>query len=118
MRLGVLTGGGDCPGLNAAIRAVTRKSIEDYGSSVLGIKRGWLGLLEMEDGLEPLDIGRISGILRRGGTILATSRTNPFKMEDGPNRIKESIDMARLDAVVAIGGEDTWGRGAAFPAGD
>jgi 6-phosphofructokinase 1 len=76
MRVGILTGGGDCPGLNAVIRAVTRKGIVHYGFDILGIKNGWLGLIEGK--IFPLDLSFISGILPRGGTILGTSRTNPF----------------------------------------
>jgi ATP-dependent phosphofructokinase / diphosphate-dependent phosphofructokinase len=105
-RIGILTGGGDCPGLNAVIRAVTRRSL-DRGAEVVGVREGWRGLV---DGiLEPLDYRRSSGILHRGGTILGTSRTNPFKLEGGVDRVLATFRQERLDALVAIGGEDTLG---------
>ena len=105
MRIGVLTGGGDCPGLNAVIRAVGRRSFS-HGHEVLGIRAGWKGLVE---GLiEPLGPREISGILPRGGTIIGTSRTNPFKT-DSVDRVLQNFREASLDALVAIGGEDTLG---------
>jgi ATP-dependent phosphofructokinase / diphosphate-dependent phosphofructokinase len=104
-RLGVLTGGGDCPGLNAVIRAVTRRSL-DRGYEVVGIREGWRGLVEGR--LEPLDYRAISGILPRGGTIIGTSRTNPFKLEGGVERVLEHFRDG-LGALVVIGGEDTLG---------
>jgi ATP-dependent phosphofructokinase / diphosphate-dependent phosphofructokinase len=105
VRIGVLTGGGDCPGLNAVIRAVGRRSFS-HGHEVLGIRAGWKGLVE---GLiEPLGPREISGILPRGGTIIGTSRTNPFKT-DSVDRVLENFREASLDALVAIGGEDTLG---------
>jgi ATP-dependent phosphofructokinase / diphosphate-dependent phosphofructokinase len=105
VRIGVLTGGGDCPGLNAVIRAVGRRSFSN-GHEVLGIRAGWKGLVE---GLiEPLGPREISGILPRGGTIIGTSRTNPFKT-DSVDRVLENFREASLDALVAIGGEDTLG---------
>src|SRR5215207_9040356 len=105
MRIGVLTGGGDCPGLNAVIRAVGRRSFSN-GHEVLGIRAGWKGLVE---GLiEPLGPREISGILPRGGTIIGTSRTNPFKT-DSVDRVLANFSEASLDALVAIGGEDTLG---------
>jgi 6-phosphofructokinase 1 len=107
MRVGILTGGGDCPGLNAVIRAVTRKGIVHYGFDILGIKNGWLGLIEGR--IMPLDLGAISGILPRGGTILGTTRTNPFKVEDGVGKIFAQVEKFELDAVIAVGGEDTLG---------
>jgi 6-phosphofructokinase 1 len=107
MRVGILTGGGDCPGLNAVIRAVTRKGIVHHGFDILGIKNGWLGLIEGK--IFPLDLNAISGILPRGGTILGTSRTNPFKVEDGIGKIFAQVEKFELDAVIAIGGEDTLG---------
>jgi ATP-dependent phosphofructokinase / diphosphate-dependent phosphofructokinase len=104
VKIGVLTGGGDCPGLNAVIRAVARRSFA-RGHEVVGIREGWRGLVE---GLySPLDPAAISGILPRGGTILGTSRTNPFKSEDGVERVLRNFEQ--LDALVAIGGEDTLG---------
>jgi ATP-dependent phosphofructokinase / diphosphate-dependent phosphofructokinase len=105
MRVGVLTGGGDCPGLNAVIRAVTRRSI-DRGHSVFGVRAGWRGLIE--DNLEPLGPREISGILPRGGTIIGTSRTNPYKVEGGVERVLANFSK-NLDTLVAIGGEDTLG---------
>jgi ATP-dependent phosphofructokinase / diphosphate-dependent phosphofructokinase len=107
MRIGILTGGGDCPGLNAAIRGVTRRSIDTYNSTVVGIHNGWAGLIKGET--EPLSLYSVSGILDRGGTILGTSRTNPMKNSDDIERIKENVKKFELDAVAAIGGEDTLG---------
>jgi 6-phosphofructokinase 1 len=105
MRIGVLTGGGDCPGLNAVIRAVGRRSFS-HGHEVLGIRAGWKGLVE---GLiQPLGPREISGILPRGGTIIGTSRTNPFKTVS-VDRVLANFREASLDALVAIGGEDTLG---------
>jgi 6-phosphofructokinase 1 len=105
VRIGVLTGGGDCPGLNAVIRAVGRRSFS-HGHEVLGIRAGWKGLV---DGLiQPLGPREISGILPRGGTILGTSRTNPFRT-DSVDRVLANFREASLDALVAIGGEDTLG---------
>jgi 6-phosphofructokinase 1 len=105
-RLGILTGGGDCPGLNAVIRAVARRSFA-RGYEVLGVREGWRGLVE--DVLEPLGPREISGLLPRGGTILGTTRTNPYKLEGGVDRVRETFEHAGLDALVAIGGEDTLG---------
>ncbi len=107
MRVGILTGGGDCPGLNAVIRAVVRKGITHYGFGILGIRNGWLGL--MEGSIVPLDLDSISGILPRGGTILGTSRTNPFKVEGGVGKILAQMARFEMDAVIAVGGEDTLG---------
>jgi 6-phosphofructokinase 1 len=105
-RIGILTGGGDCPGLNAVIRAVTRRSL-DRDWDVAGIREGWRGLL---DGVvEPLGRREISGILPRGGTILGTTRTNPYKVDGGVEKLLETVQQERLDALVAIGGEDTLG---------
>ena len=103
-RIGVLTGGGDCPGLNAVIRAVVRKA-HSLGWESLGILEGWRGLLENK--LEALDLQSVSGILYRGGTILRTSRTNPFKHPDGLERLRENFQSNSLDALIAIGGDDT-----------
>ena len=105
-RLGILTGGGDCPGLNAAIRAVTRRTL-DHGSEVFAIEDGWKGLVEGTT--QELERARISGILPRGGTILGTSRTNPYKLEGGADRVVGNFTRLGLDALVAIGGEDTLG---------
>jgi phosphofructokinase-like protein len=107
MRIGVLTGGGDCPGLNAVIRAVVRKGVQVYGHEFVGYRDGWKGPLE---GLTmPLDIGAVRGILPRGGTILGSSRTNPFKIDGGVDRIKANLEAHGVDALIAIGGEDTLG---------
>jgi phosphofructokinase-like protein len=106
MRIGMLTGGGDCPGLNAVIRAVARHGM-DLGHDVVGIREGWRGLV---DGIfEPLGRREISGLLPRGGTILGTTRTNPYKLDDGVERVLANFAAERLDALVAIGGEDTLG---------
>ena len=105
-RIGILTGGGDCPGLNAVIRAVTRRSL-DGGAEVVGVREGWRGLVAGK--FQPLDYRGISGILPRGGTILGTSRTNPFKVDGGVDRVLNTFADNGLDALVAIGGEDTLG---------
>jgi ATP-dependent phosphofructokinase / diphosphate-dependent phosphofructokinase len=107
MRVGVLTGGGDCPGLNAVIRAVVRKGETHYDDRFTGFADGWRGVVE--DKILPLDVERCRGILPRGGTILGTSRTNPFKIEDGPARARQTLERHGIDALVAIGGEDTLG---------
>ena len=104
MRIGVLTGGGDCPGLNAVIRAVARRSWS-RGHEVIGVREGWRGMVEQL--FQPLGPREVSGILPRGGTIIGTTRTNPFKVDGGVEGIKRSF--AELDALVAIGGEDTLG---------
>jgi 6-phosphofructokinase 1 len=107
MRIGVLTGGGDCPGLNAVIRAVVRKGVTAYGHEFVGFRDGWRGPLE---GVTmPLGIEQVRGILPRGGTILNTSRTNPFKIEGGVEKIKNNLAETGVDALIAIGGEDTLG---------
>lgn len=105
MRVGVLSGGGDAPGINAVIRAVVRKGIQDYGYETVGIKDGWHGLLENE--FLPLDLQSASGILPRGGSILGTSRTNPFKVKKGPDKIVKNAEKKKIGAVVVIGGDDT-----------
>jgi 6-phosphofructokinase 1 len=107
MRIGVLTGGGDCPGLNAVIRAVVRKGVSVYGHEFVGFRDGWRGPLEGDT--MPLDIQAVRGILPRGGTILGSSRTNPMKIENGVDRIKENLAATGVDALIAIGGEDTLG---------
>ncbi|MFI6596904.1 6-phosphofructokinase [Nonomuraea sp. NPDC050536] len=107
MRIGVLTGGGDCPGLNAVIRAVVRKGVSVYGHEFVGYRDGWRGPLEGDT--MPLDIQAVRGILPRGGTILGSSRTNPIKIEGGVDRIKENLASTGVDALIAIGGEDTLG---------
>ena len=105
--IGILTGGGDCPGLNAVIRAVVRKGITAYRYRFRGILKGWKGMMECD--WEPLGLEEISGILPKGGTILGTSRTNPFKEEDGGEIVIDNMRRMKLDALVAIGGEDTLG---------
>jgi phosphofructokinase-like protein len=107
MRIGMLTGGGDCPGLNAVIRAVVRKAVDEYGDQVIGFRDGWRGVLE--GSLSELTLESIRGILPRGGTILGSSRTNPYKREDGVQRVCSTLEDFRIDALVAIGGEDTLG---------
>ena len=107
VRVGVLTGGGDCPGLNAVIRAIVRKGIDGYGHAIVGFRDGWRGPLENLS--EELTIESTRGILPRGGTILRTSRTNPYKHEGGPERIRETLCLLNLDGLIAIGGEDTLG---------
>jgi phosphofructokinase-like protein len=108
MNVGILTGGGDCPGLNAVIRAVVRKGILKYGYAILGVYEGWKGLIN-EDLVKPLSLGDVSGILHRGGTILRSSRTNPFKVENGVELIKSNLGRYKIDALIAVGGEDTLG---------
>jgi 6-phosphofructokinase 1 len=105
-RVAILTGGGDCPGLNAVIRAVARRSL-DRGDEVVGVREGWRGLVDSR--FEPLGPREISGLLPRGGTILGTSRTNPFRLEGGVKRVLASFRRERFDALVAVGGEDTLG---------
>ncbi|MBC3985818.1 6-phosphofructokinase [Streptomyces sp. AC563] len=107
MRVGVLTGGGDCPGLNAVIRAAVRKGVQEYGYTFTGFRDGWRGPLEGQ--VVPLDIPAVRGILPRGGTILGSSRTNPLGAPDGVRRIKENLAKHEVDALIAIGGEDTLG---------
>src|SRR4051812_4784868 len=107
MRIGVLTGGGDCPGLNAVIRGVVRKGVAAYGHDFVGFRDGWRGPLEGMT--RPLGIAEVRGILPRGGTILGSSRTNPFKIEAGVERIKGNLAEQGIDALIAIGGEDTLG---------
>jgi 6-phosphofructokinase 1 len=107
MRIGVLTGGGDCPGLNAVIRAVVRKGAGVQGHEFVGFRDGWRGPLE---GVTmPLGVSEVRGILPRGGTILGSSRTNPFKIDGGVDRITENLHQLGVDALIAIGGEDTLG---------
>jgi phosphofructokinase-like protein len=110
VRIGVLTGGGDCPGLNAVIRAIVRRGIDDHNDEIVGFLDGWRGPLE---GIhEELTIESTRGILPRGGTILRSSRTNPFKRDDGPDLIRATLDSVGVDGLIAIGGEDTLGAAA------
>ncbi|MCK9430574.1 MAG: 6-phosphofructokinase [Candidatus Omnitrophica bacterium] len=105
-RIGILTGGGDCPGLNPVIRAVVRKALLE-GYEIVGIKNGWKGLVENDT--MPLNLDTVSGILPKGGTILGTSRTNPYKTQGDVEKVKNSFKKMGLDALVAVGGEDTLG---------
>jgi 6-phosphofructokinase 1 len=107
MRIGMLTGGGDCPGLNAVIRAVVRKGVDGYGDEFVGFRDGWRGVLE--DATMELTIDSTRGILPRGGTILGSSRTNPFKRDGGPAIVKDALSEHDLDGLIVIGGEDTLG---------
>jgi len=107
MRVGVLTGGGDCPGLNAVIRAVVRKAEKVHGDQVLGFRDGWKGVLEAST--MPLDVAAMRGTLPRGGTVLGTSRTNPYKVDGGVERCLQTLYELGVDALIAIGGEDTLG---------
>jgi ATP-dependent phosphofructokinase / diphosphate-dependent phosphofructokinase len=107
VRVGVLTGGGDCPGLNAAIRAIVRKGIDVHGYEIVGFRDGWRGPIENLQ--EELTVESTRGILPRGGTILGTSRTNPFKSDDGPERVRKTMEGLGLGGLIAIGGEDTLG---------
>ena len=105
MRLGILTGGGDCPGLNAVIRAVVTRAVRTYDGHVLGIEDGWLGLLQNR--LRELDLNAIAGILPRGGTILGTSRVDPFREPPGPGGIRETMTLHELDGLLVCGGDGT-----------
>jgi 6-phosphofructokinase 1 len=113
MRVGVLTGGGDCPGLNAVIRAVVRRGVTEFGYEFIGFRDGWRGPLEGDT--VPLDIQAVRGILPRGGTILGSSRTNPMAEaataggRTGVQRIRDNLEGLGVDALIAIGGEDTLG---------
>src|SRR3954451_15591361 len=114
MRIGVLTGGGDCPGLNAVIRGIVRKGSEVYGHEFVGFRDGWKGPLE---GLTmPLDVAATRGILPRGGTILGSSRTNPIGVDGGIEKIRANLSSLAVDALIAIGGEDTLGVATALSA--
>ncbi len=107
MQIGVLTGGGDCPGLNAVIRAIVRKGVGEYGHEFVGYRDGWRGPLE--DDSRPLGVPEVRGILPRGGTILGSSRTNPFAEDGGPEQIAANMAAAGVEGLIAIGGEDTLG---------
>src|SRR4051794_41489154 len=98
MRIGILTGGGDCPGLNAVIRAVVRKGEGQYGHTIVGYRHGWRGLLTAES--TSLSENAVRGLLPRGGTILGTSRTNPYKTDDGPRRGLQTLSRDRIDALI------------------
>ncbi|WP_137989893.1 6-phosphofructokinase [Streptomyces vilmorinianum] len=105
MRVGVLTGGGDCPGLNAVIRGIVRKGVQEYGYEFTGFRDGWRGPLDGDT--VRLDIPAVRGILPRGGTILGSSRTDPLTVESGIRRIKENLAKSEIDALIAIGGAGT-----------
>lgn len=105
MRVGVLTGGGDCPGLNAVIRAIVRKGTKSYGDEILGFRDGWRGV--MDDEHVELDIAGLRGTLPRGGTVIGTSRINPYMYPDGVDRVRQCIAKNDLDCIIAIGGEGT-----------
>src|SRR4051812_22570790 len=105
MRIGMLTGGGDCPGLNAVIRAVVRKGEAFYGDEIVGFRHGWRGVID--DERVKLTIAGTRGLVHRGGTILGTSRTNPYQTSDGPARVVATLAREEIDALIAIGGEDT-----------
>src|ERR671916_3071589 len=105
MRIGVLTGGGDCPGLNAVIRAVVRKGIAEHGDEIVGFRDGWRGVLEGDT--VPMDLAAVRGILPRGGTVLGTSRTNPYALEGGADRVLATLERLGVDALIPIGGEGT-----------
>ncbi len=106
-RIGLLTGGGDCPGLNAVIRAVVRKGINAYDHEFLGFRHGWAGV--MDGKVDELTLQTTRGIIHRGGTILGTSRTNPYKVDGGAERARATLAQHRIDALIPIGGEDTLG---------
>lgn len=105
MKVGILTGGGDCPGLNAVIRAVVRKGVFHYQDDILGFLEGWRGL--HDDKTVKLDLNAVAGILPRGGTILRTSRTNPTKHEGGLDRCLQNLRQHQIEALISIGGDDT-----------
>jgi phosphofructokinase-like protein len=107
MRIGILTGGGDCPGLNAVIRAVVRKGIGEHGDEIVGFRDGWRGVLEGDT--VPMDLHAVRGLLPRGGTVLGTSRTNPYAIDGGPERALATLERLGIDGLVPIGGEDTLG---------
>src|ERR1700712_4162336 len=105
MRIGMLTGGGDCPGLNAVIRAAVRKGIQHYGDEFVGFMEGWRGVIDNRT--MPLDLQTTSGILQKGGTILRSSRTNVKKIEGGFEKCLENLKANKIDALIAMGGDDT-----------
>ncbi len=114
MRIGILTGGGDCPGLNAVIRAVTRKGEGVYGHQLVGFRHGWRGVLDGE--VAELTVASTRELLRRGGTVLGTSRTNPLHREGGVDTVVANLEREHVDALIAVGGEDTLGVAAALGA--
>lgn len=107
MRLAILTGGGDCPGLNNVIRAVLFQAIRKYGDEVIGYLYGWKG--PVNNVIKPLTLADAEGIFNQGGTILKSSRTNPYKVEGGPQKVMDNLKLNKIDALIAVGGEDTCG---------
>jgi ATP-dependent phosphofructokinase / diphosphate-dependent phosphofructokinase len=107
MRIGVLTGGGDCPGLNAVIRGIVRKGINQYDHELVGFRYGWAGVVAND--AADLTNETTRGILHRGGTILGSSRTNPFKQDGGADAVRATLETQGIDALIPIGGEDTLG---------
>jgi len=107
MRIAMLTGGGDCPGLNAVMRAVVRRGERTYGDELIGFRDGWRGVID--DDVMELSVEAFRGTLPRGGTILGSSRTNPYKVDQGTEQVKQTLAARQVDALVAIGGEDTLG---------
>ena len=107
MRIGVLTGGGDCPGLNAVIRAIVRKGVQVHGHDFVGFRDGWRGPIDAD--IVPLDVEAVRGLLPRGGTVLGSSRTNPYTIDGALDRIRATVEALEIDALIAIGGEDTLG---------
>ena len=107
MRLAILTGGGDCPGLNNVIRAVLFQAIKKYGDEVLGYLYGWKG--PINNLIKPLTLLDAEGIFNQGGTIIKSSRTNPYKVEGGPQKVIDNLKLNKIDALIAVGGEDTCG---------
>lgn len=105
MRIGVLTGGSDCPGLNAALRAIVRKGVQEHGDTLVGFQDGWRGVLD--DTAVELDISAVRGILPRGGTILGSSRTDPLATADGPRRIAATLEARGVEALIVLGGINT-----------
>src|SRR6195952_342843 len=105
MRIGILTGGGDCPGLNAVIRAVVRKGMTEHGDEVVGFRDGWRGVLEADT--VPLDLAAVRGLLPRGGTVLGTSRTNPYALEGGAEKVLATLERLGIEALIPIGGGGT-----------
>ncbi len=107
MRIGILTGGGDCPGLNAVIRAIVRKGVTVHGHTIVGFRHGWRGVIEGD--VVDMDLDAARGLLPRGGTVLGSSRTNPYSTDGGVDAVHATLVAERIDALIAIGGEDTLG---------
>ncbi len=107
MRLAILTGGGDCPGLNNVIRAVLFQAVKKYGDEVMGYLYGWKG--PVNNLIKPLTLADAEGIFNQGGTIIKSSRTNPYKVEGGPQKVIDNLKLNKIDALIAVGGEDTCG---------